>query len=61
MLKRVDDLLAQARMCSKEQGKVGDAGHTIMSFLVLHLRSTMVDVPEQLTPYVERIEKFCKG
>lgn len=60
MLKRVDDLLAQARLCSHEGGEIGAAGETIMSWVVLHLKSTLVDVPENLQRRVRLIEQFCK-
>lgn len=60
MLKRVDELLAQARLCAQEPGKVGSAGATIMSFLVLHLKQTVVEIPSELEGRVKLIERFCK-
>jgi len=61
MLKPVSDLLSCARLCAREPGKVGDAGTSVMSFLVLHLKESVVTVPRELEKHVKTIEKFCGG
>lgn len=61
MLKRVDDLLTQARFClSEEDAKVQGAAESVISFLVLHLKKPVVTIPPDLVRHVRKVEAFCK-